>query len=460
MKLQETLIYCAAVVLVLVFRAGCLGAFSLRPKLSWQLVSGLWLGFAAWTVGAIVQAWVPLWQTLLLGVVLAASLALLPARISGQARTAADFLAVAALGVLSVIPVRTANVLAAAVVFALTGLALDRLIRPLRPRFQGTLLAVPGIMLLLLGVSVRQVKDFGSRLWVRDRLFPLRLALVVPNPGTPVHLESGTVMWILRTRGEHPRGTAILLHGNDWRGSRQPAALALQGALLRAGYDVFSVDQAGYGASPPPANRGDWRAWDPTIVAQQALDYARSGNNARAPAIIVVGHSMGANEAVQWLSKGAALEAAYLFGGSNDLPTGPESTWIRAFHQHRRMPCCMPVEEMSLIRDHFHGGAVGFARELPPVHPVVHFIRFGIEYEDVSRDREPLYAAISPPKRVCDFAGVTHYFNTLSLLRSRLVLIDTLAVTRTAGIFSGVQQAELACAGESSGVQTATASSP
>ena len=108
----------------------------------------------------------------------------------------------------------------------------------------------------------------------------------------------------------------------------------------------------------------------------------------------------------------------------------------------------MPLEKMRMIRDHFHGAAVRFAAALPPGHAVVHFIRFGLEYEDVARDREPLYAAISAPKTVCDFAGVTHYFNTLSL--RNFALIDTLAIKRTAAIFSSFDRAEPGCPGENS----------
>jgi len=439
------LIYCAATLLVLTFRAACLGATLPPLKLSLQLISGLWLGMAAWTVGTIVEAWVPLWQILLLGLALAVILAVLPVSVRSQARAAADFLAIIALWPLSVVPVPIANVVAAAVAFTAAGLVLDNLTRRIPSRIQWTLLALPGILLVLLGGSVRQIKDFGSRLWAQDPLFLLRLAPTVPNPGTRVHLESGTAAWILRAPSDTPRGTAILLHGNDPHGSRQPAALALQGALVRAGYDVLSADQAGYGATPLPNADADWSAWDPTIIPKQALSYLRSANNARAPATIVVGHSMGVNDAMQWLSDGADVEAAYLFGGSDDPPVGPESEWVRVFHQQRKIPCCMPLKKMRMIRDHFHIGAAQFAVALPQVHAAVHFVRFGIEYDDVVRDREPLYAAISAPKTACDFAGVTHYFNTLSL--SGFVLIDTLAVRRTADIFSGLQQAEHACRG-------------
>lgn len=237
---------------------------------------------------------------------------------------------------------------------------------------------------------------------------------------------------MLRTPADKPRGTAILLHGNDTLASWQPAALALQGSLIRAGYDVLSVDHAGYGASRAPDRNAGWTAWDPTIGPQEALQYLRSGK-ARAPTTIVIGHSMGVDVALQWLSDGLDVQAEYLFGGSIDRP-GPESKWISIFHAQRHMRCCIPLQTMRRVRDSFYSGADHFALALPPRHPTVHFVRFGIEYADVMRDREPLYADIPAPKTAHDFAGVTHYFNTLSL-RGRFVLIDTLAVKRTAAIF-------------------------
>jgi len=257
-----------------------------------------------------------------------------------------------------------------------------------------------------------------------------------------------------------PRGTAILLHGNDPLASRQAAALALQGALMRAGYDVISIDHPGYGATPLPGVDADWKAWDPTICPARALNdlasAAGSGHPTtppRAPTTIVVGHSMGVDVALELgVSRGADIQAEYLFGGSIDRPTDPDNGWIKEFFQQRRTPCCMSLPTIGRVREQFYSGADRFALALPPDHPVVHYVRFGIEYDDVARIRDVLYADIPPPKTVCDLSGVTHYFNTLSLRFSPLllpgfVLIDTLAVKRTAEIFSPAGQGGHACSG-------------
>ncbi len=460
---QQVLTDCIAIVLIIAFRMGCSGAARKPADVRLhsgraasvaalnQLLSGLWLGLAVWCLGSVLQAWVPLWQVLLLGLVLSALIGALPAKMTVETTAVADFVAVAALWPMSVIPVNIANLFAAAAVFTAAGLALDNLTWRMSPLMRRTLLALPVIVLVLLGMTVKQVKDFGSRLLAQQPQFLLRLALVAPNPGARLHLESDCGAWILRTHA--PRGTAILLHGNDPLASKQPAALAMQGALMRAGYDVISIDHPGYGATPLPNANADWKEWDPTICPARALNYllseagpAHPATAARAPATIVVAHSMGVDVALALgVSRGADIQAEYLFGGSIDRPEDPDNGWVKEFFQQRRTPCCMSLPTIRRVRDEFYIGADRFALALPPDHPVVHFVRFGIEYDDVALIRDRLYGDISPPKTMCDLSGVTHYFNTLSLrfnplLLPGFVLMDTLAVKRTAELFSPGEQ--------------------
>jgi pimeloyl-ACP methyl ester carboxylesterase len=448
---HQVLTQCLAVVLVVAFRSACLGVPRPPVKVRVQVLSGLWLGLATWCVGALIQAWIPLWQVLLLGLALSALVAALPPKMSAKARVAADFVAISALRPMSVIPVSIANVFAAAAVFTAAGFALDALTGRMSPLIRRRLLALPAMILVLLGITVTQVKDFGWQLLAQQPRFLLRLALVAPNPGARVHVEPNCGTWILWTPIHPSRGTAMLLHGNDPLASQQPAAVALQGALLRSGYDVISVDHPGYGATPLPPANADWKAWDPTICPAQTLDYLHSTNNARAPATIVVAHSMGVDVALSLgLNRSTDIQAEYLFGGSIDRPRPPEIGWIKEFLQQRGMPCCVSLQTIRRVRDQFYSGADRFALGLPPGHPLVHFIRFGIEYDDVARVRELLYNDISSPKTACDLSGVTHYFNTLSLrfkslLLPGFVLIDTLAVKRTADIFSATRRPGNAC---------------
>ncbi len=429
----------AALVLAVLFRSAWPQPYGQR-KLYWQLIGqvigGLWLGLAGWVAGAVLQAWVPIWQMLVVGIALSVVSAgvtkveSLPSGFRAFARPAADFLTLALLGVLSAIPVRPVIVIAGALALATAGLLIDRIIGLLlSPRLSPVLLAMPAALVLFLALQVRQPGNFGSRLLAEDPLFPLRVALVIPSAGERLPMSEHTAAWFRKTAAAEPRGIAVVLHGNHRLGSRQPSGMVLQGALLRAGYDVLSVDHPGFGASAAPPTSADWRAWDPTRGVLEAL---RNLQSVRERETIVVGHSMGVDVALKLAADGATLRAMYLWGGSLDRPYGPN--WVSGFHRERNIPCCLPPKSLDRIREEFYGGGDRFAATLPDNHAPVHFVRFGIEHADVTRDREPLYAAITEPKAQCDFHSVSHYFNTLAL--RGFVLADTLTVRRASEIFT------------------------
>ena len=430
----------AAIVLVALFRAACSGASGAPLKFHRVTIAGVSLGLASWVAGALLQAWVPLWEALAVGLTLTALAAVLRPTLSIYSQPMADFLAIALLGPLSVISVRPELVIAAALVFAFGGFAIDRVMARVSSRLQPMLLAMPIVLVLLLSLQVRQPGNFGSRLLEEDSLFPLRMALAVPAPGGRLPLEHSTAAWLREVPVGEARGTAILLHGNHRRGSRQPTAMALQGALLRAGYSVLSVDHPGSGESPVPSPEMDWRAWDPTLGALEALTYLTRNKHTDPSQTIVVGHSMGADVALKFVAS-APVRAIFLWGASLDRPYGPD--WQENFYKERNFPCCLPPATMNRVREEFYGGADRFAAALPVSHAPVHYVRFGIEHADVTRDREPLYAAITEPKKLCDFASVSHYFNTLAL--RGFALIDTGTIQRAAEIFKAGKSADEIC---------------
>ncbi len=367
--------------------------------LLFRIASGLWLGLAAWVVGTLLQAWAPLWQMLLAGVVLSLATVAVSKRWGFNARPAADFIAVVLLAPLSVIPTQTEWVIAAALAFAVAGIVLDRLTQRLRTRHRRVLQLMPIVLIGVIATQVTQPGNFGSRLLKEDPLFPLRVALVVPDGGTRVALESGATAWLQKTESREPRGTAIVMHGNHRMGSQQPSSMALQGALMRAGYDVLAVDHPGFGGSPAPHSGAAWQAWDPTLGPKQALKRISDDSSSPPGETIVVGHSMGVDVALKFVADGADVDAAYLFAGSLDRPHGPR--WLSGFHRERNIQCCVPPAIIERVRDAYYGGGDRFAAALPEKHPVIHYVRFGIEHADVTVSREPLFAAIlAAPNRL------------------------------------------------------------
>lgn len=78
------------------------------------------------------------------------------------------------------------------------------------------------------------------------------------------------------TPGNHP--VALLAHGN---GGSKEMLFRFGEALAAAGFDCYSVDQAGYGASPQSCSRPNVRRY--FLQAQQALGTVD----------VFIGHSMG-----------------------------------------------------------------------------------------------------------------------------------------------------------------------
>jgi pimeloyl-ACP methyl ester carboxylesterase len=325
-------------------------------------------------------------------------------------------------------------VAAAAAVFMAAGYALDRLTRRLTLRAQRILWVMPVALTALMGLWVTQADDFGSRLLARDPLFPMRLALAAPLPGERVWLPSGAAAWLLTVPGDKSVGTAIFLHGNNPGAARQPAAIALQGALLRAGFDAMTVEMPGYGASPHPSADAALNAWDPTVGPREALAYIHATRPTNSTSTIIVGHSAGVDVALQWLTNGVTAQEAFLFSGTIAGPPLSAEDTAKLFHRERQIPCCLPDQTVKQINDRFYASADRYAAELPRTHALIQFVKMGIEYPDVAADRHLLYAAISAPKAACTLAGVTHYMNTLAL--RKFTLVDTRTVQRLARLFS------------------------
>lgn len=389
---------------------------------------------AAWTLGALIRVWVPLWQDCLLGIFIVAVPTLLQQRVGRPLQPIADAAIVGSTAILSVLPVDPVRVAIAVVAFTGAGFAMDAVTRRLSERERKLLLASPLALVLLLILTVGQEDDFGSRLLRQDHSFPLRMALAAPFPGERVELPSGAVGWLLQDPAR-ARGIAILLHGNNPGASAQPAAIAMQGALLRAGYDTMTVDHPGYGASPLPPLTASWQAWDPVIGPREALAYLRTTRPQLTGDTLIIGHSMGADVALQWLKEQPPVENVWLFAGAITRPPASaqdRDDYVRLFHQERNILCCIPATLMNAVNEHFYASAEHYAAQIPESHPPIHFVRFGIEYPDVAVDREPLYSAISPPKTAAELPLTTHYLNTLEL--RKLALVDTRVVTRAASL--------------------------
>src|ERR1039457_6777383 len=156
------LIQVVGVLLILTFRSACLGRARPRPAPVLQLISGLWLGVAVWIAGALLHAWVPIWQMTALGLLLAAAGWAVARRLPVNTQLAVDVLAVCALAWLSIIPVRITPIIVAAAAFAAAGYVIDGMTMRLPRWRQWNLLVAPVLLVVVLLLKVQQVGDFGT----------------------------------------------------------------------------------------------------------------------------------------------------------------------------------------------------------------------------------------------------------------------------------------------------------
>jgi hypothetical protein len=131
LRYDDMLVISEAALAIVSFRIAYAGAVQPQSGLGRHIVAGIWLGIAAWITGALLHAWVPLWQILLIGLAAGAGVFVLQPRLKLVARPAADLFVFAALGTLSVVPIAWVRVAVAAAVFMAVGFALDRLTRRL-----------------------------------------------------------------------------------------------------------------------------------------------------------------------------------------------------------------------------------------------------------------------------------------------------------------------------------------
>ncbi len=121
----------------------------------------------------------------------------------------------------------------------------------------------------------RQPGNFGSRLLAEDPLFPLRTVLVAPSPAFGYRWRTARLRGCSRLRAPGLGMAIVTARGSSER-LAAPSSIALQGALMRAGYDVPSVDHPGFGSSRAAFERG-LREWDPALCAAVALKVSAAG---------------------------------------------------------------------------------------------------------------------------------------------------------------------------------------
>lgn len=249
-------------------------------------------------------------------------------------------------------------------------------------------------------------------------LLPIRamlphLAVTSECEGRRVSLAGGTVGWldVSGGGGEGGRG-ALLLHGYDRRGARQPTACVLRRSLTGAGFVTLAVDHPGLGESASPPADAPLEAWDPTSVHAEALDWLLERTGGRD--VVVVGHSMGVTDALRLtVARPGDIESVFLFAGSvGDGGSEREDYWYRRFHAERGLQDSVPRDLWRRMQEVYHDPE-RVVRSLPTAHPPAVFVTLGLEWDNVRRGRDSLYRLIPGPKSRWHLEDFSHYLNAV-----------------------------------------------
>ena len=379
---------------------------------------------AAWLMASGAGAWYPIWPAPVIGLA-----GFLIARGSHRQLVAssADLVTLGLVGVFSTPALPNVGLLALAVGFTGIGLWFDRLGGQIPTTLQLAVSRMTCFAILALGAVGTYVlaQPFlnaeGGDSPSRNGLFHMGVAPASLYLGERQTLETGAAAWLAEPPGSGGDQAAIVFHGADSAGSKQRSADVLQRALLEAGYIVLSVDHPGYGESPAPKPNAQVEDWDPLPTALAALE--RLDQALQVDRILVVGHSLGAVDALRLLGTRPDVTGAVLFGAT--LPEPPDDLsdyWYERFHTDRRLSYRLPRSQVVTIRSRF-GDGLELLDALPEDHPPIVFARFEHEWENALGNQDVLYELLPGSKMVWDVPNSSHYFSSFS--RYGLVFGDT-----------------------------------
>lgn len=259
---------------------------------------------------------------------------------------------------------------------------------------------------------------------VRDAA--LHFALVPTCEGDPVRLPHGQVAWYADSR-DGDRGLALLFHGADPGGSRQPTACGIRRALRDRGFDVLALDHPGFGSSAAPDSAAPIEEWEPLQAVDAALRSVEEEGEALPP--LVVGHSMGAVDATRLMARAPELRGVVLVGAALSPSDTFSEYWYDRFHEDRGLRHRLSRAEYQRIADRYYDAGSALSA-LGPGHPSVKFVEVEHEHENLLVGRREFYDRLPGEKARVRLEGATHYLNTFRIPVVDAVALDTRVLER------------------------------
>ncbi len=241
-----------------------------------------------------------------------------------------------------------------------------------------------------------------------------------------------------------PRPAIVLLHGNTHKGRRLPLYTVLARGLAERGYEVLTLDRAGYGASEDPFKTTvPGQVPDPDADVAAALAYLEGSRSVAAGRIHLIGHSGGVPPILRAGLHDPRVQKLVAIGPPRRMaerladPSDRKMFWERA-RRYREILGLGPFPdwytEESWWRQKLAQSDLGnYAPDLQsPDHKPVLFLDGAREALADRRYLGSYFRAMTGPKAYVTVANADHYSNTTEIgtvaVYDRQVLRYTLEV--------------------------------
>ncbi len=225
-------------------------------------------------------------------------------------------------------------------------------------------------------------------------------------------------------RSREQRPAIVLMHGNTYKGRQLPLYTVLASGLAERGYDVLTVDRAGFGESEDPFKTAEpGNAPDPGADVSAALAHLTGSGSVTPDRIHLIGHSGGVPPILSAGLGDARVQKLVAIGPPRRMaerladPMDRQMFWDRA-RRYREILGLGPFPDWY-TQDRWRRHKLGYsdlgnykAPLADPGHKPVLFIDGAREPPADRRYLEAFIRETADPKRYVTVPNADHYSNT------------------------------------------------
>lgn len=200
----------------------------------------------------------------------------------------------------------------------------------------------------------------------------------------------------------------------------------LQRNLQKNGFVVFLFDLRGFGESDDPVSLLDLKSVSDLQDVFSAYNYFTELEMVDAARVSLVGYSYGGGLAMRAVAKGINARKVVSIGpprrvterSALDLPSS-----MKRYSHDRKLKSLMPVGVYKEFLHHHNIDGI-LSYYMTPLHKPIFLIDGKLESKKDRQYLNDYFETISIPKKYSTIENTSHYFNTLHLFGSRILLYD------------------------------------